>query len=260
MTRVALLQLDVGPHLSVADRIAQGLQHISNLKGLCDVAVLPELWSVGPFNVSDFDTRSGTLDAHLAETLSRAAREAAVWLHAGTFIEMGDEGPTNTALVFDVDGHKIADYRKIHLFGFDQGEAAFFTRGNAPVVIPTSPLGTVGLATCYDLRFPELFRKLVDAGAQTFVISSGWPQERINHWRVLVQARAIENQAWVIACNSAGHNETAELCGHSMVVDPLGNIVAESDERPATLIVDIDTTDVVSIRERFPVLKDRILD
>jgi len=114
----------------------------------------------------------------------------------------------------------------------------------------------VGLATCYDLRFPELFRRLVDAGATAFLISSGWPTPRIARVRYCSQARAIENQAWLIACNEVGQQPGIRLGGHSTVVNPMGEVVVRAGEEPEVLVVDVDPAEAVRWRSEFPVLED----
>jgi predicted amidohydrolase len=132
------------------------------------------------------------------------------------------------------------------------------TAGDTLVVLPTD-LGATGLATCYDLRFPELFRRLVDSGAETFLLASGWPSARIEHWSVLARARAIENQAWVVACNSAGTHAGVEMGGHSVVIDPRGTVVAEAGTGEVVLEADVDVELARTWRRSFPVLADRRL-
>ena len=123
------------------------------------------------------------------------------------------------------------------------------------VVVDTSP-GATGLATCYDLRFPELFRALTEGGATLVILTSGWPTPRIEHWDVLTRARAIENQMWVIACNEVGSQPGIELGGRSVVVDPKGVVVAQAGTAEEVLYVEIDPTEAGRWRSDFPVLKD----
>ena len=134
--------------------------------------------------------------------------------------------------------------------------AAGDTKGGA-----TAPDGhvKVGLSTCYDLRFPELYRKQVDAGAQVFVIPAAWPAARVAAWRTLLQARAIENQVFVIACNTAGTHAGTEMGGNSAIISPTGEVLAEAGRGERTLTLDIDLDDVAATREAFQVLADRRL-
>ncbi|MDI1290355.1 MAG: carbon-nitrogen family hydrolase, partial [bacterium] len=161
----------------------------------------------------------------------------------------------NTSMLFDPEGRLVVTYRKIHLFGFEGGETTLMSSGDELVVVDT-PLGPTGLATCYDLRFPEFFRALTEGGATAVLLSSGWPTPRLEHWDVLTRARAIENQVWFIACNEVGTQPGIDLGGHSVVVDPQGAVVAQAGTEQEVLIVDVDPESSSSWREQFPVLKD----
>ena len=149
----------------------------------------------------------------------------------------------------------MASYRKRHLFGFDSGEAALIDAGDEVVVVDT-PIGPTGLATCYDLRFPEHFRALVEAGAEAIIVSSGWPEVRISHWQVLCRARAIENQVNLLACNAAGVSGAVPLGGRSNVLDPWGDVLAEAarSRRPWS---PTSTRQPGPHPREFPVLRDR---
>ncbi|MDH6451812.1 MULTISPECIES: nitrilase-related carbon-nitrogen hydrolase [unclassified Streptomyces] len=140
------------------------------------------------------------------------------------------------------------------------GSAAGSTAGPAagPTAGPAVGL-TVGFATCYDLRFPEQFRLLVDAGAELFLVPAGWPAARRAHWSLLARARAVESQAYVLACGTAGTHAGVEQAGHSVVVDPWGEVVAEAGTDEETLVVDLDPALVAKTRAEFPALRDRVL-
>jgi predicted amidohydrolase len=131
--------------------------------------------------------------------------------------------------------------------------------GKDLVTVPLPGALTIGLATCYDLRFPELFRGLVDAGAQALVIPAGWPARRREHWTLLARARAVENQAYVLACGTAGTHAGVEQAGHSIVVDPWGEVLAEAGPGEEVVTVDLDPAKVTTTRDDFPALKDRRL-
>lgn len=194
----------------------------------------------------------------LVTGLADLARELGVWIHGGSLAELTDESVRhNTCVLFDPEGELVATYRKIHLFGFAEGERTVMSGGDELVVVDT-PLGTTGLATCYDLRFPELFRALTDVGATAFLVSSGWPLSRIEHWDVLTRARAIEDQAWVIACNEVGTQgaEKVVLGGHSVVIDPRGVVIAQAGESEEILYAEIDADEAGRWRAAFPALAD----
>jgi len=191
--------------------------------------------------------------------MSGVAREIGAILHAGSIVERSTDGTLyNTSLVYGPDGSRLATYRKIHRFGHGEGEAKLMGPGEEILPVIT-PLGVMALATCYDLRFPELFRRQVDVGAELSVICSSWPARRIEHWSLLNRARAIENQMFVIACNAAGSHAGVPQGGHSMVVDPWGRVVAEAGSEPTVLTAEIDVSEVAKTRAEFPVLADRRL-
>jgi predicted amidohydrolase len=224
-----------------------------------DLVVLPELWTTGAFAYEEFGREAEPLEGPTYEAMAKAASDAGVWLHAGSIPERDPEGPLyNTSLVFSPSGDLAAAYRKIHRFGFDKGEAVLMGAGTELVTVRL-PATTLGLSTCYDLRFPELFRGLVDAGAETLVVSAGWPERRRSHWTLLAQARAVENQAFVVACGTAGTHAGVPQAGHSIVVDPWGEVLAQAGAGEEVLTVEFDPGKVATTREQFPALKDRML-
>lgn len=253
--RVALVQLDVSSDEPVAQRITRTLKLVDEVAKECDLLVLPELWHVGAFGLDAAREHAQPIDGPLVEALGGLARERGIWLHGGSFTEASDGEYFNTSVLFAPDGAVAAAYRKVHLFGFDGGETTLMSGGEELFVVET-PLGPTGLATCYDLRFPELFRALVEGGATAFLLSSGWPTPRIEHWDVLTRARAIEDQAWVIACNEVGSQPGVQLGGHSVVVDPRGQVVAQAGGGPEVLVVDVDPDAAAQWRRDFPVLSD----
>lgn len=277
--RASLLQIVVDEGESVAARRRRVAALVRDQAG-SDLVVLPELWTTGAFAHEEFAAEAEPLRGPTFEAMAEAAREAGVWLHAGSVPERADdgrdgaEGPGgaqgpggaggiggslyNTSLVLSPDGELAAVYRKIHRFGFDKGEALLMGAGRDLVTVRL-PGTTLGLATCYDLRFPELFRGLVDAGAETLVVPAGWPERRREHWTLLARARAVENQAFVLACGTAGTHAGVPQAGHSIVVDPWGEVLAEAGAGEEVLTVDLDPALTAVTRERFPVLRDRVL-
>ncbi|MHB9852401.1 carbon-nitrogen family hydrolase [Streptomyces krungchingensis] len=256
--RASLLQIDVNDAESVESRRQRVASLVREQAG-ADLVVLPELWTTGAFAYEGFRTEAEPLEGPTYEVMAKAASDAGVWLHAGSIPERAPEGPLyNTSLVFSPSGELAASYRKIHRFGFDKGEAVLMGAGSELVTVRL-PETVVGIATCYDLRFPELFRGLVDAGAETLVLSAGWPERRRSHWTLLAQARAVENQAYVLACGTAGTHAGVAQAGHSLVVDPWGEVLAEAGAGEEVLTVDFDPAKVADTREQFPALKDRLL-
>ena len=258
MSRVALLQVASDASEAPRDRIERVLGMLEPVLPQADIAVLPELWISGAFDLPLAREVAAPLDSPVIARIREMAASAGTWVHAGSYAERLPDGRTfNTAVLVGPDGEIVATYRKRHLFGFADGERTLITAGDALVVAET-PLGHTGLATCYDLRFPEMFRDLLDVGAETFLLASGWPTTRISHWRVLAQARAIEDQAWVAACNAVGSHAGITLGGHSIVVDPQGTIIAEAGGEETVVYADIEPGRAREWRETFPVLGDRL--
>ncbi len=254
--RVALIQLDCSTSEPVASRVTRGLKLVDTVARDADMVILPELWHVGAFDVDAAREHAQAIDGPLVQALGGIAAEHSIWLHGGSLCEVDEDGQHyNTSVLFAPDGELVAVYRKVHLFGFDGGETVLMNGGDELVVVET-PLGPTGLATCYDMRFPEMFRALVDGGATAILLSSGWPTPRIEHWDVLARARAIENQVWFIACNEVGSQPGVELGGHSVVVDPKGTVVAQAGNGAEVLIVEVDPAAANEWRAQFPVLDD----
>ncbi len=190
-------------------------------------------------------------------------------LHGGSIVERGapveagGRGLWNTSLLFSPQGELVATYRKIHRFGFGEGEPQMMDAGVDLVVtdVPVAQGGPVpvGLTTCYDLRFPELYRELLDLGSRVFIVPAAWPMARVAHWTLLGQARAVENQCIVIACNTAGTHARHEMGGHSQVVDQTGRVLAEAGADEEVLSVELDIPGIDATRSGFPVLADRRL-
>jgi predicted amidohydrolase len=259
VTSVALVQLaqDTATEPPAA-RVDRAIDLTRAACAGADLVVLPELWLAGAFDIHASKEYAEPLDGPLVAAFSDIAAQERTWLHMGSFPERDADGHTfNTSVLFDPDGTIAATYRKVHLFGFDGGEPSVMSAGEDYVVVDT-PLGKTGLATCYDLRFPEQFRALVDAGAESFLITSGWPTKRIEHWRVLLRARAIEDLAWVVAANGVGTQDGTELGGYSAIIDPLGEVVVEADGSQQILTGEVQVSKAQQWRDTFPALGDRV--
>ncbi|MVO88982.1 carbon-nitrogen family hydrolase [Streptomyces sp. p1417] len=265
--RASLLQIAVDddePVNSRRERVSSLVRQVAE-RERPDLIVLPELWTTGAFAYESFAAEAEPLQGPTYEVMAKAARDAGVWLHAGSIPERAasDSGAGdalyNTSLVFSPEGELAVSYRKIHRFGFDKGEAVLMGAG-AELATVRVPEAVLGLATCYDLRFPELFRGLVDAGAEVFVVPAGWPARRRSHWSLFARARAVEDQVYVLACGTAGTHAGVDQAGASVVVDPWGEVLAEAaGAEEEVLTVDLDLRRVAETREQFPALKDRRL-
>lgn len=219
----------------------------------------PEMWTTG------FDWEWNT--AHAAEqanTIARVAelaREFKMWINGSMLALNGNGKPANASILFSPAGEQVAVYRKIHLFGLFQ-EQKHVAPGEGMATGETD-FGRVGLSVCYDLRFPELFRSYAVAGVQVQLLPSAFPQPRLEHWRVLIRARAIEDQMFMIATNQVGDeqfgpDDTATYFGSSTIADPWGRVIVEgtqTEEQVLTATIDLD--EVQQVRSRFSVLTDR---
>ncbi|MET1061421.1 MAG: carbon-nitrogen hydrolase family protein [Aeromicrobium sp.] len=253
--RVAIVQL-VSTVDSATNRDAVAAQLTRIEPGSADLVVLPEA-AMHDFGSADHDLAAVAedLDGPFVRLLAEHARRLGATLVAGMF-ERTDALPFNTLVVVGPDGTIATTYRKIHLYdSFGYQESARLSAGpTAPAVVDVA--GTrVGLMTCYDLRFPELGRALVDAGAEAFVVPAAWVagEHKLDHWRTLLVARAIENTVHVAAAGQGGDRYT----GHSLVADPWGSIVVEADLAPTIVTATLDPAAVVRAREINPSLANR---
>ena len=252
--RVHVIQLGYGDDESVPAR-TERVAGLVRAQAGADVVVLPELWPQGGFSYDRWEDDAEPIDGPVVQAMRAAARDVGATLHMGSFVERDGAGQLfNTSVLLGPDGSTLATYRKVHLFGFGEGEPKLMSAGDRVVVHER-----LGLATCYDLRFPEQFRLLLDGGAEVVLLVAAWPAKRVEHWRLLAQARAVENQAYVVACNTAGTHAGVPMGGHSMVVEPWGRILAEAGEDDEVLVADLDLDLVGSTRSQFPVLADRRL-
>lgn len=256
MFKVASIQLWIGEE----DKV----QRMERVEALLDQAkgshlvILPEIWNIGYFSFDLYSKESEKVTGETARRMSQKAKEHGFYLHSGSFVENENGTLYNTSLLFDPEGKQIARYRKIHLFGYGSQESQILSRGQEVVAVETE-LGKIGMCTCYDLRFPELFRIMLNQGAEIFLVASGWPYPRLEHWLMFNRIRAIENSAFLISSNCAGKNRGFQFCGHSMIVDPWGTIVASGGDEECILQAEIDIGKVSSVRSEFPAVRDRIL-
>jgi predicted amidohydrolase len=247
--------------LAITDRPkAETLRHVLELLELTrgsDLVLLPELWPCGYFAFDRYASDSEAVTGPLVQALREKTRDLRCHVLIGSFVERDEAGLFNTTLLLDPRGEILARYRKIHLFGYGAQESALLRRGEDVTVVPTA-WGKAGFAICYDLRFPELFRKMADQGAELFLITSAWPRPREEAWLLLNRARAVENLAFVFACNAAGEVGGKRYVGRSLIVDPMGMVLAEGGIEEEIVTMDVDIRQVAELRREFPFLKDRL--
>ncbi len=217
------------------------------------LVLFPELWSTG-YALDRGQDLAATLNTGLFADVATLAQQNKLSILGSTLEKRGMD-IANSAVFLSPNGRVMGVYRKIHLFRL-MDEDRWLQPGESPLAMDL-PWGRTGIAICYDLRFPELFRKYAVDGAKIILIPSEWPIARIEHWRVLLQARAIENQCYIVACNAAGETGDTTFGGHSMIVDPWGKIIVEAGETPMLLTTDIELDVVDQVRQRIPVFEDR---
>jgi predicted amidohydrolase len=211
-------------------------------------------------------TARAEVDDIVLRAVRDAAAEAGIWVHLGSLAVLGSGGKlANRGFVIDDRGAVRGRYDKIHLFDVDLAtgerwrESAMYEAGDAAVVVRGTPVGTLGLTICYDLRFAGLFERLSEAGADVIAVPAAFtvPTGKA-HWTVLLRARAIEAQAFVVAAAQAGHHEDGRTTfGHSLVADPWGEVLSEMGEAPGLAFADLDLARIAEVRARIPVRAHR---
>jgi len=222
-----------------------------------DTVVLPELWTTG-FKLESLKELGDNAGETTKSFLSELAKEFTVNIIGGSVANVVDEKVYNTSYIYDSKGNLVYEYSKIHLVPM-LDEHLFLTGGNEKVEIFELDGMKMGVIICYDLRFPELARSLALQGAQVMFITAQWPIERINHWRNIQLARAIENQMYVISSNSVGTHNGVQYGGTSMMTDPWGEIINEASiEKEETLTGNLDVERVIEVRREVPIFDSRV--
>ena len=218
-----------------------------------DLVLFPELMSTG-YDLENASIHADAIDEGTFAFISQLAKKNRIAI-GGTLLEKENNRIYNTFVLYNSAGVRIAKYRKIHLFG-PMNENKWLCAGSEIVVTQTL-WAPVGLATCYDLRFPELFRALVLQQAKLVLVSAEWPIQRIDHWRTLLRARAIENQFFIAATNRVGSSPNDVFGGFSAVISPWGETMIETGANESLTHTLIDFDQVDAVRQQIPVLKDR---
>ncbi|AJY77120.1 carbon-nitrogen family hydrolase [Paenibacillus beijingensis] len=253
---VALLQMNITagePETNFA-RLQDLLEQAVNAPVKPDVIVFPEMWNTG-YALDRIQELADAGGARTKEMMSAFSRKHGVHLVAGSIAEKRGADVFNTIYTFDRQGEEAGQYSKIHLFRLME-EEKFLQAGDTPGKMSLEG-AEAGLMICYDIRFPELARRLALDGAKLLFVPAEWPHPRLHHWRTLLTARAIENQMYVIACNRVGTSGDTAFFGHSLIIDPWGEILAEGGEEEAILTAEIDLALVDEVRGRIPVFQDR---
>lgn len=223
-----------------------------------DLVVLPELWSTA-YALERADELAAPLAQSAEEggwfgRFAALARDNQVWL-TGSLLEGKEGRHLNTQVVYSPEGKLAGSYSKVHLV--PMLDEHLYLAGGDRLGLVELPWGPTGLAICYDLRFPELFRRYALGGARLILMPAEWPNPRRMHWRTLLRARAIENQCFIAACNRVGTSKGTSFFGASAVINPWGEALVEAGDTEALLTVTIDLDAVDDVRSRIPVFRDR---
>lgn len=256
--KIASIQLEIKDEESKQQRIERAAALVDVAAKDADLILLPEIWATGYFAFDKYIEEAETIDGPFVRLFSEKAKQHGAYLFAGSFVEARDGNYFNTSILFDREGRLVGTYEKTHLFRYGSQEGELLERGEGAKVFDTE-FGKIGLTTCYDLRFPELYRQQVDQGATMFLVTSAWPHMRLEHWKLFNATRALENQSFLISCNCAGTTRGVLLGGHSSVVDPWGVVRASGGEQETIVRAEIDPSEALRIRDVFPSLKHRVL-
>jgi len=237
---------EIEPNLA---HVRQELQRLAG-EGI-QLVLLPEMWATGFAykQLNELAQRTGELVNELAALSLRYGM-----VIVGSLPEPHDNKVYNTAYVLD-RGELKGKYRKMHLFSLMQEDRSFDS-GDSWLLVETS-VARIGVFICYDLRFPELARRLAVEGAEVLVVPGEWPKPRQEHWRTLLRARAIENQLFVVAANCCGLVGKLDFFGMSMIIDPKGDLLAEAGYEPQSIAAQLDFAAMTAWREQIPCFDDR---
>ena len=263
--RVAAVQMVSTPRVGENLKTAEALIAQAVTQG-AQLVALPEYFPImGMSDADKFDVRETDGHGAIQAFLSTTARRHGIWLVGGSIPLVSNEAGKvlNSCLVFDPQGERVARYDKIHLFGFQKGaerynESATIEAGSQPVTFD-APFGRVGVSICYDIRFPELYR--AQGAVDLQIIPAAFTETTGRaHWEILLRARAIENQCYVLAVAQGGKHENGrETHGNSMLIDPWGVILDRLPKGPGVVIGDVDHARISDIRASLPALKHRVM-
>ncbi|AUI77522.1 carbon-nitrogen family hydrolase [Lactiplantibacillus pentosus] len=252
--RVALAQLDIqfGDPDANYQQVEVAIQRAA--EQTVDVIVLPEMWNTG-YALTRLNVVADDDGQRTRQLLSKLARQFRVNIVGGSVAVARDDHYYNEMLVIDRHGQLVSQYDKVHRFGL-MAEDRYITAGATENVFELDDVAAMGVI-CYDIRFPEWLRKQAAQGPRVIFVSAEWPTQRQMQWRLLLQARAIENQAFVVAVNRVGSDPDNQFGGQSLVIDPLGDLLAIGGAHPQLITATLDLAQVERVRGQIPVFEDR---
>ena len=251
---IACLQLDIAYGDPAANHAHVEAKMTEALASQPDVIVLPELWNTG-YDLTRLDEIADLYGEKANQLFSRFAKEHGVAIVAGSIAKKTDQGVTNTMYIFDRKGNLVSEYSKLHLFQL-MDEHLYLQPGQDKNLFSLEQSLCAGVI-CYDIRFPEWIRVHTSAGAEVLFVVAQWPAPRLSHWKALLVSRAIENQCYVVACNRVGQDPNNVFGGHSLIIDPWGEMIAEAGEEEEILTGTLDLARVQEVRKLIPIFADR---
>lgn len=256
---VAAAQINSGPDKE------ENLQKITSMMQEAaahhaDIIVFPETVEyIGP----DLPGNASPVPGPITEFFSALAKKYQIYLHCGSITEKMPQGnPRNTSLFFGRDGSLIGTYSKLHMFDISMADGPSYKESDEicpgdKISVFNTDLGHFGAAICYDIRFPELFRLMAKAGAEVIFVPANFTMNTgKDHWKVLLQARAIENTCYIVAADQIGQKPSFNAYGKSMIIDPWGNVISMASDREQLIYAEIDTDYIADIRSQMPSLSN----
>lgn len=262
----ALVQMDTGSNLETNLKYAIDAIEKAVAKG-AKLVCFPETMNIQSVDHMT-DEMAEIIKEQTMEVFQTKAKEYGIFLHCGSFYKKLEEEEkySNTSILWGPDGSILAEYSKLHMFDVDLEDGTVCkesqnVKAGEEIVVVDTELGKIGFAICYDIRFPELFRKMMEMGAEVLIISASFTKTTgKQHWEPLLRARAIENQVYVLATNQTGKKPKFEAYGHSMAIDPWGNILTEAGIGATILYAEIDLDREEDIRRQIPCISNRRKD
>lgn len=252
--KIALIQMDIifgnpKANFQKAEKLI-----VEAMQQAPDIIVFPELWTTG-YDLTNLPVIGDEKAKETIEFFKSKATQYNVHFVGGSIANIQEDGIYNTLLVVNSNGELVHQYSKLHLFQL-MDEHIHLKAGKEEGLFSLNDHTFAG-QICYDIRFPEWMRTHVLGGAEAIFVVAEWPLPRLHHWKTLLTARAIENQCYVIACNCSGSNPSNVFAGHSLIIDPWGEIIAEASEQEGILYGEIDLEKVKNVRSTIPVFDDR---
>lgn len=259
MIKVASIQYWFSDNKTKSERITEVEGLIDQAKD-ADLILLPEVWNIGWRCFEQYQEESESLNGETISRIAQKAKQVKAYILAGTIIERDGDNLYNTAVFIDPKGEVIGKYRKIHLVTRKGSEEYKYVKPGNEIVAVNTDFGVVGFGICYDLRFPELYRKMaVQKGVEIFLQPAAWTLVRVENWMDMNCVRANENLCYLVSCNCAGINRGAQYLGHSTIVDPHGIAIATSGIFGGIVKAEIDMNDVRKVREEEGHLRKIVL-